>query len=295
MCNTLVPPFLLLRFHTKSHQLGANQPLKHDVHFWLGENTSQDEAGTAAYKTVELDDRLGRAAVQHREVQGHESSLFLQYFPEYAIENIQGGIDSGFNHVEAATYQPRLLHVKGTNNNLRVVQVPLSRDSLNSGDCFILDLGLVIIQWNGASCSLFEKMRGKPEAYIVDENDHDPQLDKFWSVLGGKGPVKSAIQGGSDRGAASELQDIVKLYRSFKYAQKYLSDFSRPSYLPVSCVVEGGESAVFDLNFGGGMLTRDIDFNACGGRDSPDNCNTMKMNITFVSFLGPTYSWSCQG
>lgn len=34
-----------------------SEALSYDLHFWLGENTTLDEAGTAAYKTVELDDR----------------------------------------------------------------------------------------------------------------------------------------------------------------------------------------------------------------------------------------------
>ena len=41
----------------------------------------QDEYGTAAYKTVELDTFLDDVPIQHREVQGHESALFKTYFP----------------------------------------------------------------------------------------------------------------------------------------------------------------------------------------------------------------------
>lgn len=46
----------------------------------------QDEETAAAYKAVELDDLLGGTPVQHREVQGHESQLFMSHF------HAQGGI-----------------------------------------------------------------------------------------------------------------------------------------------------------------------------------------------------------
>jgi len=178
-----------------------------DVHFWLGKFTTQDEAGTAAYKTVELDDLLGGDPVQHREVQGHESDLFLSYFKN-EIKILEGGVDSGFKHVEPEKYRPRLLHLKGK-KKVRVTEVELSHKSLNSGDVFILDGGLKIYQWNGSKSGPQEKMKGAqmsraladerkglPKITVFEEIGKD--LADFWVLVGGQGPVKSAEEGGDD-------------------------------------------------------------------------------------------------
>ena len=73
-----------------------------DVFFWLGMESTQDEQGTAAYKTVELDDLLDGAAVQYREVMMHESKEFKAIFRQ--INYLKGGVDSGFTHVESAHF-----------------------------------------------------------------------------------------------------------------------------------------------------------------------------------------------
>jgi len=164
-----------------------------DIHFWLGDETSQDEAGTAAYKTVELDTLLGGEPVQHREVQGYESKLFLSYFTPGPLI-MHGGIESGFRHVKPEEYRPRLLHIKGR-KYVRVREVPMKASSLNGGDIFILDLGLKIYQWNGSKAGVTEKSKatilsralddergGKPQVIVLQEGDKDKD---FWSHLEG--------------------------------------------------------------------------------------------------------------
>lgn len=192
-----------------TYQKKGSNALSWDVHFWLGKFTTQDEAGTAAYKTVELDDLLGGAPVQHREVQGHESSLFLSYFKD-EIRIMDGGIESGFRHVEPEKYEPRLMHIKGK-RKVRVTQVPLSHSSLNSGDVFILDKGLKLYQFNGSKAGPGEKMKGAqltralkderkglPAILVLEEGHKDSDMADFWTGLGGEGAIKSAAEGGDD-------------------------------------------------------------------------------------------------
>jgi len=174
-----------------------NDALRWDVHFWLGDHTTQDEAGTAAYKTVELDDFLGGAPIQHREVMGNESALFLSYFEHNPIRILQGGVDSGFNHVTPEEYKPRLLHIQGNRfPQVSVNEVFLHVSSLNSGDVFILDNGKKVYQWNGKKSSPHEKGKAgqfcqaidherKGLAEITVHSEGDSDLDDFFKILGG--------------------------------------------------------------------------------------------------------------
>jgi len=198
----------------KTYQRSPGAAFSYNVHFWLGEHTTQDEYGTAAYKTVELDDYLGGLPVQYRETQGFESKLFLSYFTPPGIRILQGGIESGFHHVKAEEYKPRLLHIKGSGQHIRVAEVALNRSSLNSGDVFILDRGMRVFQFNGGKSAGAERMRAAQVVRAIDDErgsnvqiivgeegpiDSDADWDEFWKLLGGKGHIKSPEEGGSDK------------------------------------------------------------------------------------------------
>lgn len=143
----------------KTYKEGDSEDLKYDLHFWIGTNSSQDEYGTAAYKTVELDTFLDDKAVQHREVQDHESNKFKSYFDSILL--MEGGAETGFRHVEPVEYKPRLLQFNGKGRHITVKEVAFTEKSLKSDDVFVLDKGLEIIQWNGAGSNGMEKMKAQ--------------------------------------------------------------------------------------------------------------------------------------
>ena len=137
---------------------------------------------------VELDDSLGGAPTQHRELQGAESDLFLSYFPN-GIRLKAGGVKSGFTTYDPEDVERRLFKVKGNRNvnvsevrlnrrckdvSMCVLKVPVAASSLNKSDCFILDLGknhniLVLMP---PSARRMEKFRANQVASEIRDEDH---------------------------------------------------------------------------------------------------------------------------
>ncbi|RDX72501.1 Villin-2, partial [Mucuna pruriens] len=179
----------------------------YDLHFWIGKDTSQDEAGTAAIKTVELDAALGGRAVQHREIQGHESDKFLSYFKPCIIP-LEGGVASGFRTPEEEEFETCLYVCKGK-RVVRLKQVPFARSSLNHDDVFILDTQNKIFQFNGANSNIQERAKaleviqflkekyheGKCDVAIVDDGKLDTESDsgEFWVLFGGFAPIGKKV------------------------------------------------------------------------------------------------------
>ncbi|KAG7476402.1 hypothetical protein MATL_G00082450 [Megalops atlanticus] len=195
--------------------------LQYDLHFWLGDFCTQDESGAAAIFTVQMDDYLGGKPIQYREVQGHESKAFLGYFKS-GIKYMKGGVASGFKHVVTnEVVVQRVLQVKGR-RTVRATEVPVSWDSFNQGDCFILDLGNEIYQWCGSQSNRFEKLKstqvakgirdnersGRARVYVCDEGR---EREKMLEVLG---PKPDLPEGASDDiKADASNRKMAKLYK----------------------------------------------------------------------------------
>uniref|UniRef100_A0A8D2LXS4 Scinderin n=1 Tax=Varanus komodoensis TaxID=61221 RepID=A0A8D2LXS4_VARKO len=211
------------------HTFKRSSATFYNLHYWLGKECTQDESTAAAIFTVQMDDYLGGKPVQHRELQGYESTQFVGYFkdekrcPKNGITQKQaGGVASGFKHVITNDLNARrLLHVKGR-RVVRATEVPLSWDNFNKGDCFIVDLGMVIYQWCGSTCNKFERLKatqvavgirdnernGRAQLMVVEEGSEPQEL---LQVLGCKPQLREGDDS-DDEAADITNRRIAKLY-----------------------------------------------------------------------------------
>lgn len=191
-----------------------------DIFFWLGPETTQDEAGAAAQLSVMLDDELGGFPIQHREVGEHEDGAFLSLFPK-GIELLAGGHASGFKEGKKK-FEKRLFQVKGK-RNAYASQVPLSISSLNQGDCFVLDSGRKLFVWIGkesnkkerfTACRFAQERRDEERAGLASVSfieTTEEEEDFFFHLTGNRRIVPITKEGDSDEKHETVLS--LNLYR----------------------------------------------------------------------------------
>lgn len=152
-------------------------------------------ASSAAF-TVQISDILPKPSRHHLELMTEETPLFLSYFPS-GLFYLEGGVESGFKHVEPKTYETKLLMVKGKRYP-RVFPVKLEANSINDGDVFILDAGMKLYFWPGTEANVNEKVKGMEILFNIKNSERggipehfypreDANVDaEFWEILGGK-------------------------------------------------------------------------------------------------------------
>ncbi|XP_048740175.2 gelsolin-like protein 1 [Ostrea edulis] len=222
----------------------SSEAILYDVHFWIGKYSTQDEYGTAAYKTVELDTYLDDVPIQHREVQNYESDLFRSYFKE--VTYLHGGADSGFREVKPEEYTPRLFHFHGDKHGVKVKEVVRDKSRMDDTDVYILDQGLTIYQWNGQGCNKDEKFKAlqyvnklkgersgkRVQVEVIDQNSGGQDEEEFMRLLDG-GKEEDEFDSSSDFEAVDKTKELYRLsdaggsmeFSSEKKGQITLGDF----------------------------------------------------------------------
>ncbi|XP_061116195.1 gelsolin-like isoform X2 [Conger conger] len=195
--------------------------LQYNLHFWLGETSATVEQGVAAILTSQMDEYLGGKPVQHREVQGYETKEFLGYFKS-GMKYMSGGVASGFRQVVTNEVDiKRLLQVQGR-RVVRGTERPLTWDSFNQGDCFILDLGNDIFEWFGCQCNGYERLKATKLAKAIRDNerggrarvrmcDEGDEPEEMLEILGAKPDLPEAHV--EDVKADIQNKESAKLYK----------------------------------------------------------------------------------
>lgn len=221
---------------------GHEDKMVHDIFFWLGSHTTQDEAGTAAYKTVELDEFLHGAATQHRELQTAPSPAFAHLFPRLKI--LRGGVKSGFTHVDTNDHPAHvdtLLRVfkhpsaAAGRDAVLVHEVEPTWKSLDEEDVFVLDKGDKVFVWQGKKCSPMEKLKA---AQVVNDLTIAKHIDvEVLSQSEARSKVVVDYLGG---------QDVDTFSTAFHAAR------------PISAITEREVKKLFKLSDASGQLSLDL-------------------------------------
>ncbi len=187
------------------------------IYIWLGSKCSVDEKATAAAHARRLDQERNGAAKIITLDQGQETPEFLKLvntlgpmkiveknLAKTMLKDVMTGDFAGFTEHKNVLYRISSEEVDSS-DAMKLNQVPFSKSSLDSEDCFLLDLGTKVYIWEGKTCNVKEKVRSGKFAREIEAGRAGAQKITHFEE-GNDAEVFAAIEKGEDYKESDHVQ-----------------------------------------------------------------------------------------
>ncbi|MFX1238125.1 MAG: hypothetical protein ACFFAS_15970 [Promethearchaeota archaeon] len=150
------------------------------IFIWIGSKCSIDEKTSGAAQARKLDQERGGAAKIITVDQNQETEEFLKLIASKGtmkivekniaktmLKDVMTGDFAGFTEHVNVLYRVSSEEFEDI-NAMKMIQVPFSKDSLDSEDCFVLDMGTSVYVWQGNTCNVKERVKSGQWARNID-------------------------------------------------------------------------------------------------------------------------------
>ena len=188
------------------------------IFIWIGSKCSVDEKTTGAAQARSLDQERGGAAKIITVDQNQETAEFLKLIASLGpmkivekniaktmLKDVMTGDFAGFTEHVNVMYRVSSEEFEDI-NAMKMVQVPYSKDSLDTEDCFVLDFGTGVYVWQGNACNVKEKVKSGQWARGIDADRAGDQNEEIFEE-GDDAEFLAAI----GRGENYKMSDAVQL------------------------------------------------------------------------------------
>jgi hypothetical protein len=187
------------------------------IFVWIGNKCSVDEKTAGAAQARTLDQQRGGAAKIITVDQGQESPEFMKAiaslgamkiveknFAKTLLKDVTTGDWAGFNEWRNVLYRVSSEEFEDI-NAMKMIQVPYSKDSLDSEDCFVADLGNKVYIWQGNACTVKERVKAGQWARAIDADRAGLQQETIFEE-GEDSEFVSAIEKGENYKESDAVQ-----------------------------------------------------------------------------------------
>ncbi len=188
------------------------------IYVWIGNKCSVDEKTAGAAQARTLDQQRGGAAKIITVDQGQESREFMKTinpmgamkiveknYAKTLLKDVTTGDFAGFTEWKNVLYRVSSEEFEDI-NAMKMIQVPFKKESLESEDCFVADLGTKVYIWQGNTCSVTEKVKAGQWARSIDADRAGLQQETIFEEGDDAGFMVAL-----DRGENYKESDAVQL------------------------------------------------------------------------------------